>query len=93
MRGPEESSRGLAGSLTCSRGAWLAVAFGVGTIGVYLLRELPWSLAGLVGLAFAVLLGAGFRTFDQLRGSWRTESNRRELLRRESNTNPPKRNP
>lgn len=86
----DEPGRGLAGRLTGMRLLLLAAALSLGTAGARILRELPWALAGLVGLALAVLLGMTFRTLDQLRGFWRTEEERRELLRRRRSAAPPR---
>ena len=35
------------------------------------LRDFPWSLAGIAGLAAAVLAGMSLRTWDQLVRVWR----------------------
>lgn len=56
------------------RQALAGLAAGVaGTLLVHWLRELPWSLAAVVGLAVAVLAVASLRTGERLRGVWSRE--------------------
>ena len=54
--------------------AVLLAAWVVATLGIRWLRELPWSLAAIAGLAAAVLVVASLRTGQRLRaqrgGRW-----------------------
>jgi len=47
-----------------------AVAAALGTVGVHWLRDLPWSLATIVGVAIGVLAASTLRSVERLRGVW-----------------------
>lgn len=58
--------------------ALIALAAGVaGTVAVHLLRDLPWSLSAVVGVAVAVLAVSSLRTSEQLRRIWGGDRRRR----------------
>jgi hypothetical protein len=52
---------------------WGLAAGVAGTFVMHWWRELPWSLAAVVGLAMAILAIASLRTGDRLRGVWSRE--------------------
>lgn len=60
------------------RQALLGLAAGVaGTLLVRWQRDLPWSLAAVVGLAIAILAVSSLRTGDRLRRVWGGDDPRR----------------
>ena len=52
---------------------WGLAAGVAGTLAVRWWRELPWSLAAVVGLAMAILVVSSLRTGERLRGVWSRE--------------------
>lgn len=49
-----------------------------GTLGVHFLRDLPWNLSGLVGLAIGVLVLSALRTGARIRSAWQGDSEERD---------------
>lgn len=47
-----------------------AVAAALGTVAVHWLRELPWPLAAIVGVAIGVLAASSLRAVERLRSVW-----------------------
>jgi len=45
-------------------------AAAIGTVGVHWLRDLPWTLAAIVGVAIGILAASTLRTGERLRGVW-----------------------
>lgn len=56
------------------RQALVGLVAGVaGTLAMRYFKELPWSLAGIVGFAVAILAVSSMRTGERLRGVWDRE--------------------
>ncbi len=44
-----------------------------GTLGGHFGRDLPWSLAGIVGLALGVLVISALQSGERVRAAWRRD--------------------
>jgi len=51
-------------------------AAALGAVGVHWLRELPWSLAAIVGAAIGFLAASSLLSVERLRGVWGGPSRR-----------------